>query len=251
MTPGLVVCYHGASDQWRHLLALPPAMIEQQVRRLLARRFRPVSAADVLSRRGRILHVTFDDSLRSILRVLPRLEALRVPVTVFVCSGLAGGRLDVPELREELAANPEELRTLTWDELRGLAERGVELGAHTVSHPHLPRLGDGELLAELRESRERLEDELGRPCRFVAYPYGEGDSRVFAAARSAGFEGGFMLLSGDARDRYAFPRADLYPRDVGAAFRLKTEPALQAAFRRLHVARRARAARRRERRSIP
>ncbi len=251
MTPGLVVCYHGASDRWRHLLALPPATIERQVRRLVARRFRPVSAAEVLSRRGRVLHVTFDDALRSILDVLPRLEALRVPVTVFACSGLAGRVLDVPELREEAATNPEELRTLTWDELRGLAERGIELGAHTVSHPHLPRLSDQELAAELRESRERVEDEIGRPCRFVAYPYGEGDPRVFAAARRAGFEGGFMLLSGDARDPYAFPRADLYPRDTGGAFLLKTEPALQVPLRRLHAARRARAARRSDRRSSP
>ena len=41
------------------------------------------------------------------------------------------------------------------DALAELSGRGIEIGSHTKTHPHLCRLSDFELHAELRESRER------------------------------------------------------------------------------------------------
>ena len=223
MSHALILCYHAASVRWPHILSLSPERIDSQMRQLLASRHRPVDAREALTRRSRTFHVTFDDAFASIEHVLPRLQRLGVPVTVFVCSDYAdtGHPLDVPELVGEAERYPEELRTLTWDELAGLAERGVEIGAHTKSHPHLRELGDAEVRVELSESRERIEERLGRPCRLVAYPYGEGDSRIFAAAREAGYEGGFMLSDGDPANRFAFPRIGVYPRDNPARFMLK------------------------------
>ena len=80
---------------------------------------------------------------------------------------------------------------MDWDALRGLAERGIEIGSHTVSHPHLPLLGDVEVQRELRESRKQIEDELRRPCRFLAYPFGDEDARIRAASAAAGYEAAF------------------------------------------------------------
>jgi peptidoglycan/xylan/chitin deacetylase (PgdA/CDA1 family) len=59
---------------------------------------------------------------------------------------------------------------------------------------------------ELEQSRDQLESELRRPCRLLAYPYGEEDSRVRTAARKAGYDVAFGL--GPRRnpvDLYAFP----------------------------------------------
>ena len=74
-----------------------------------------------------------------------------------------------------------ELQPLSWDELRRLQDAGWEIGSHACSHPYLTRLGDDELERELGESRRRLETELGRPCRSLAYPYGDHDERVVRA----------------------------------------------------------------------
>jgi peptidoglycan/xylan/chitin deacetylase (PgdA/CDA1 family) len=98
---------------------------------------------------------------------------------------------------------------------------GVEIGSHTVSHPHLTRLSDAELQRELGESKQRLEDELAAPCRFLAYPYGEHDERVRAAARAAGYAGAFALRAGDG-DTFAIPRIDLYRSDGRRRVALKT-----------------------------
>ena len=133
--------------------------------------------------------------------------------------------LDVPELVDEVAAYPSELETMNWDALRELVERGVEVGSHTVSHPHLVELADEELERELVDSRRQLEDELGRPCRYFSYPYGEQDARVRAAARAAGYEAAFALPGIDRPpDLFAFPRIGIYQRDNIARAALKTSP---------------------------
>jgi peptidoglycan/xylan/chitin deacetylase (PgdA/CDA1 family) len=221
----LVLCYHAISDGWPHALATSPSTFARQLRALLARGYRPGSAAEAVEGRERIVHVTFDDAFTSVERALPILETLRVPATVFACTGYAddGRPLDVPELADDAARLPHELETMDWDALRSLGERGIDVQSHTVSHPHLPRLGDDELRRELSESRERLESELGRPVRLLAYPFGEEDERVRSAARAAGYDAAFAL-PGRTRnpDRYALPRVGLYLHDRVLRASLKT-----------------------------
>jgi peptidoglycan/xylan/chitin deacetylase (PgdA/CDA1 family) len=191
----------------------------------------------------RVLHVTFDDAFTSVLDALPALERLAVPVSVFACSDYArdGRPLDVPELARDAAAQPDELATMTWDQLRALVERGVEIGSHTRTHPHLPRVSDEDLARELRDSRAVLEAELGRPCRFFAYPYGEEDGRVRRAVRAAGYDAAFAVQSDEHDvDQYALPRVALFRSDtnpVRAA--LKTTPLIRRSVRRLRALRRA------------
>jgi peptidoglycan/xylan/chitin deacetylase (PgdA/CDA1 family) len=221
----LVLCYHAVSDDWPDELAVLPSLFERQLRSLLGRGYRSVSAGDVLGGHRGVFHVTFDDAFRSVANALPIMERLNVSATVFACSDYAedGRPLDVPELAAQAQAHPGEMATMTWDELRGLAERGVEIGSHTLTHPHLPRLSDAELGRELSESRERVEGELGRSCAFLAYPFGEQDARVRAAAHRAGYRAAFALRSRPRPiDLFAVPRVDLYRKDRPLRARLKT-----------------------------
>jgi peptidoglycan/xylan/chitin deacetylase (PgdA/CDA1 family) len=185
-----VLCYHLVSPTWEHRLSITPQLLLRQVRLLC--RFR-----DVL--------VTFDDAFRSAATVFPQLQRMGVPVQVFVCTAYArdGEALSIRELAGD---DPQQLATMTWDELRGL-----DVGSHGVSHAHLTRLSDEELRRELVESKRQIEDELGRACLDFAYPYGEHDDRVRAAVRAAGYERAYGLVD-DGRDRYALRRVDLYRR---------------------------------------
>jgi peptidoglycan/xylan/chitin deacetylase (PgdA/CDA1 family) len=228
----LVLCYHALSDNWEHALAVRPRAFERQLRSVLARGYRPGDASGAVAGVARSVHVTFDDAFRSLARALPSLERLGVPSTVFVCPAYAyGGRpLAVPELAADAAAHPDELATMDWETLRELGRRGVEVGSHTTSHTHLTLLSDGELAQEVKGARDRLEDELGRPCRYFAYPYGEHDARVRTAVRVAGYEAAFALEQpAGHRDRFALPRVDLYRRDGLVRATLKTS-ALRRAF---------------------
>ena len=228
----VVLCYHAVSERWSHPLAIGAQTIERQLRLLLLRRYRPVRAERALTGRDRVLHVTFDDAYRSVWTIVPVLERMGVPATVFACTKYAseGRPLDVAELAGEARAHPDELATMTFDELRGLSGRGVEVGSHTVSHPHLTELSDEELGRELADSRTQLEDELGRPCRFLAYAYGDDDERVHEAAQRAGYEAAFALPGGIGElHPYAVPRVGVYLRDGLASVFLETSPMRNAA----------------------
>jgi peptidoglycan/xylan/chitin deacetylase (PgdA/CDA1 family) len=228
----LVLCYHAVSDTWPHQLSVRPEALEAQLELLLARGYRAVPAEEAVAGKGKLLHVTFDDAFTSVLAAVPVLERLGVPATVFACSGYADDPrpLGVPELAEELHAHAEELRTMSWAELRELDGGDViAVEAHTVSHPHLPALSDDELAEELTACKRRLEQELGRTCRFLAYPFGDCDDRVRAAARDAGYEAAFGL-PGDSsgRDRFDVFRVGVWRRDSPKKLAFKARPSVRS-----------------------
>jgi peptidoglycan/xylan/chitin deacetylase (PgdA/CDA1 family) len=242
----LVLCYHAISDSWNDPLAVRPAAFASQLATLLRRRYRP-GAIDPDCAGARTFHVTFDDAYRSIAEVVPVLDRYRARATIFVATAYAdGGKpLMIPELVGRSSGN--ELATMDWTMLRGLADHGIEIGSHTVSHAHLPDLSAAELKRELEESREHVEDELRRPCRYVAYPFGENDARVREAARTAGYSAGFSLRPTAKRDdvRFAYPRVEVYRPDGPLRFAVKTSPLRRPAIAvrdRLAASRRRRAA---------
>jgi peptidoglycan/xylan/chitin deacetylase (PgdA/CDA1 family) len=212
----LIVCYHAVSDSWPHYLAVSPAVLSDQLALLIRRGYRPARLEDTIAVRRHLLHVTFDDAFASVNNGLPVLERLGIPCTIFVCTDFAdtGRALDIPELRAQLEAHPRELVTLNWAQLAALPEDLVEIGSHTASHAHLTELDDAELLRQLTESRGRIEEQLGRPCRYLAYPFGEEDGRVRAAARKAGYLAA-LAVPGHPRpaDDYGIPRVALFPHD--------------------------------------
>jgi peptidoglycan/xylan/chitin deacetylase (PgdA/CDA1 family) len=70
-----------------------------------------------------------------------------------------------------------------WEELRALDPAIVTIGSHSMTHPILPSLSDGEIEAELRDSRAMIEARLGRAADLFCYPNGDVDERTLACAR--------------------------------------------------------------------
>jgi peptidoglycan/xylan/chitin deacetylase (PgdA/CDA1 family) len=78
---------------------------------------------------------------------------------------------------------PQNSNTITWDELRRLADRGYEFASHTVTHPRLAALDDANLVYELEKSRQDILDHLGFKHTFsVECPYGTENERAVHAA---------------------------------------------------------------------
>jgi len=225
----LVLYYHGISDSWDDPLAVRPAAFARQLA-LFSRGRRPGTAVDALPGSRGVLHVTFDDAYENMLAALPALDRHGACSTVFACSAYGDGRqLEVSELagaRYDAVG----LRTLSWEQLRALAEHRVEIGSHTRTHAHLTRLGDHELSCELRDSRSEIEDQIGRPCRLLAYPFGETDDRVRDAARRAGYVAAFGSPGTDG-DVFDVPRVGLYRRDSLVRAYLKSLPLARRAAR--------------------
>jgi peptidoglycan/xylan/chitin deacetylase (PgdA/CDA1 family) len=80
---------------------------------------------------------------------------------------------------------------MDWVELKEMAQSPLcTIGAHTINHFVLKTLDSDEALAEMRQSKLRIEKELGRDIHFFAYPYGDKRAvgvREYELAQKAGF----------------------------------------------------------------
>ena len=114
------------------------------------------------------------------------------------------------------------LRSLSWDELRSLADLGWEIGSHTRTHPRLTELDDEQLADELRGSREACSERLGADCASLAYPFGSVDRRVVRATADAGYRAAAALpMRLHRRRALEWPRIGIYSNDPFPRFRAK------------------------------
>jgi peptidoglycan/xylan/chitin deacetylase (PgdA/CDA1 family) len=81
----------------------------------------------------------------------------------------------------------DDISFLTWGMLKALERRGIEVGSHTVTHAELPSLPDAVALRELIRSRRALEDHLGHPVQWFAYPAGKFSPHAVQLVRQAGY----------------------------------------------------------------
>jgi peptidoglycan/xylan/chitin deacetylase (PgdA/CDA1 family) len=217
MSDLLVLCYHSVSETWPAPTSVKPEDLERQLSAFVRRGYRGATFSDALTAppAEKTLVVTFDDAHRSVLETAaPILGRLGLPATVFVPT-------DYPDTGRPMAWDgydpwlgtefESELGCLGWDELRGLVARGWEIGSHTKSHPHLPRLDAEAIGKELRESREVCEEKMGERCWSVAYPYGDHDDRVLRAAAEAGYRFGATIpRKATAPVPFGWPRVGVY-----------------------------------------
>jgi glycosyltransferase involved in cell wall biosynthesis len=75
---------------------------------------------------------------------------------------------------------------LAAEEIRQLAQH-FEIGAHTLTHPHLDRLDAAAARNEIIGSKRTLEAITGKPVRTFAYPYGDYNKETKRLVREAGF----------------------------------------------------------------
>jgi len=114
---------------------------------------------------------SFDDGWEgAVTRAAARLGERAIPAFIFVTTDFIGRRF---------FARPEQLRRLD----PGL----VTVGSHGVSHRMLSSLTSDGIRRELRESRRRLEDILGRPVECLSVPGGAVDRQVVRIAQEVGY----------------------------------------------------------------
>ena len=93
---------------------------------------------------------------------------------------------------------PARCELATWAEAARLAEAGMEIGAHTLTHPFLSRLGEASQRREIAGSRELIAARLGHAPRGLAYPGGDYDAVSVRITSQAGFEHAVTTRAGDA-----------------------------------------------------
>jgi peptidoglycan/xylan/chitin deacetylase (PgdA/CDA1 family) len=188
--------YHRVSDQYDEL-ALPRDMFRRHMEALLADGSTPVTlgqAQELLrdGASGRYVTVTFDDGYHDNLEnAVPVLEELGIPATIFVPTRVIDGDARFSWYGDEQPP------LLSWDEIEALDQHDlISFGAHTRTHPALPRLSVDRARAEILGSKRDLETRLGRTVTDFCYPAGLYGDREAQLAHAAGFTTGVTCEPG-------------------------------------------------------
>ncbi len=168
------------ADAIRLDLTVPPDRFEAQLAYLQGAGYTSITLEDLVLylTRGQPLPekpiiFTFDDGyLDNFLYAFPLLRQYGFTGTFFVVTGfLDEGRAGY----------------LSWEQARLMQANGMEIESHSVSHEDLAGAPAAFVTEQVAESRARIEQELGKPTRFFAYPFGSYDRRTIEALRAAGY----------------------------------------------------------------
>lgn len=167
------------------------------------------------------LIITFDDGHEGNYRLVSVIQKHRIPITIFLCSGIVGtGRhywwdhVKDAEEAQRLKVLPDEQRvqallrnghtdvreyearhSLSHDEIAEM-KSFVDFQSHTVFHPILPACSADRARREIVESKEALEGEYGFTIYALAYPNGDYSDREVTLLQNAGYTCGLTLDAG-------------------------------------------------------
>jgi peptidoglycan/xylan/chitin deacetylase (PgdA/CDA1 family) len=134
--------------------------------------------------------VTFDDGYADFVQAAAVLSARGIPSTLYVTTGALRGR---GAADPRLALPPAEM--LSWSTLPELVAQGVEIGAHTHTHPQLDVLPPRSAAEEIRRCKLLLEDTLGREVPGFAYPHGYHSASVRRSVEVAGYTSACAVMN--------------------------------------------------------
>jgi peptidoglycan/xylan/chitin deacetylase (PgdA/CDA1 family) len=145
---------------------------------------------------GRVAVITFDDGYLDTLELaLPILNNFGFSATCYFVSGRSGATNDW-----DAAALKVSKPLMNDTQIKTWQAAGMEVGAHTRTHPRLPGCSDAELHTEIAGCKAELEALTGTAVLQFCYPYGDLDARVAEAVRVAGFEAATTTQRGRARN---------------------------------------------------
>jgi peptidoglycan/xylan/chitin deacetylase (PgdA/CDA1 family) len=221
----VVLLYHRIAGEYKpgqERLDVSPDVFERHMRWLRRLGLRPLAVDELLAFHTnpdatlppRAILVSADDGFRDAVVALRRHADLR-PI-VFVSTAAVGGGAPWEWADGEAIAS--------WAELQELVADGGEVGSHAKTHTPLPRLEQPELHDELTQSLLDVQQHVSRVAPLLAYPHGQNDVAVRAAASATGYEAAFSTDSGRngaGTDRYRLRRIEPKDWDGGLVFAWK------------------------------
>ncbi len=187
-----------AADPLGFRLSVTPEQLDAQLGWLRAAGYETVRMDALAScMRGagpcplRAVALTFDDGYAdAFTTALPILRRHGFVATFYIVSGFVG-----------------QPGYMGWEEILALRDAGMEIGAHSISHPDLTGLGLEELRAQVGQSGALIAAQIGQPVVSFCYPGGRFSDTVVAVTREAGYTSATTTIQdGPQSDPFTLPR---------------------------------------------
>jgi peptidoglycan/xylan/chitin deacetylase (PgdA/CDA1 family) len=207
MAAPVILMYHSISPDGDDPfdITVRPARFEKQLRWLRRTGRTGASVSQLLAARERfdarrLVGLSFDDGYADFIEyALPLLQRYGFTATMFV---------PADQLGKDNDWDPEgpRKRIMTADELRQIADAGIEIGSHGFRHRSLPDICDAEVAEEIATSRSMLREITGQQITGFCYPYGHLDARAVHSVRDAGYSYGCSVWPTEYAGQFALAR---------------------------------------------
>jgi len=222
------LCYHGVGETSIRVdprfLRVSPRRLRTQIELLREAGYEFVTLSElVASKRGNgsspplpgLVALTFDDGYADNHdTLLPMLREYGIPATIYVTTGLMGR--PNPWLAPDSG-----MRMMTPEEVLACSKAGLEIGAHTLTHPDLSLVGPEGCRREVTGSREILRELTETPVPSFAYPYFHLGPEAVSAVRDAGYASAVTGVGYGDYSPLTFERTAISGKDGLASFTLK------------------------------
>ncbi|NQV42772.1 MAG: polysaccharide deacetylase family protein [Candidatus Marinimicrobia bacterium] len=178
---GLV--YHKVSEDYEWgLTTTTPKQFRAQMLSLQHLGFSFSNIQDYDATLNQIL-VTFDDGYSCINDfAAPILEEVGGVATIFAITDYVGRKNSWDYFPEE-----KQIHHMNWAELRGLHDRGWEIGSHGKTHRRLIGMDSKQVRTELISSKKHIEDQLGGEVTTFCPPFNVWNSDLVSEIEQAGY----------------------------------------------------------------
>jgi peptidoglycan/xylan/chitin deacetylase (PgdA/CDA1 family) len=190
-----------------------PILFEEQLSALAHHGYSTIGLSDwvELSRSegamGKPIILTFDDGYRDFLTAaLSPLQKYLFSATVFLVADRIGGFADWDASYGKAAP------LMSWQEIREIADEGIDLGCHSLTHRPMTEMSYSDLMNDTRQARASLEHGLGSPITHFAYPYGAENPAVRSVIAALGFSSAVSCRAALAHlgdDNLSLPRIEV------------------------------------------
>ena len=182
-----VVNYHQVNDKFNTALTMTTADFEEQMAYLRDNGYHSITQEQLTAYlKGeddlpdKPVLITFDDGyIDNYQCAYPIMKKYGMRGTIFVIINF----LDQPNY-------------LTTAQMQEMAQNGMEFGSHTITHKRLTNMDQARVHRELTESKKILEQKLGKPVTFLAYPEGKYNNMVKQETQACGYDAAFTVNTG-------------------------------------------------------
>jgi peptidoglycan/xylan/chitin deacetylase (PgdA/CDA1 family) len=188
-----------SQDPVGYRLSITPSNLEAQIKDLKSKGYKSITIKDLLQGKGgaKDIVLTFDDGYEDFYtNAFPILQKYGWTATVNIITGKIGGDY------------------MTWPQLKSLSAAGIDIASHTVDHLALAKLTPTQQEAQIMNSKNILQNELGIKIYSICFPSGSYNATTLALVKASGYLGATTEIPGavfSQTDPYLLPRVRVSP----------------------------------------